>query len=79
LSGCRLFLVANRTGWWGSGAVGHLLDASLLGTVGAAEHAAVGLHAMADDPAAAVLAGWRQRMDGAFEAVKVWVAPATVT
>jgi hypothetical protein len=62
-----------------SGAVGHLLDAGLLGTVGTAEHAAVGLHAMPDDPAAAVLAAGRQGMNGAFEAVEGGVAPAAVT
>src|SRR5437588_630014 len=45
-------------------------DARLLGAVGAAEHRAVVLHAVADHLAAAVAAGRRERVDGALERVK---------
>ena len=38
--------------------------------MGAAEDAPVGLHPVADDPAAAVSADWCQGVDGALEAVE---------
>src|SRR4051812_35957236 len=44
--------------------------ALFLRAVGAAVHGAVRLHAVADDLAAAVAAGGRKRVDGAFEAVE---------
>src|SRR5215216_1398252 len=52
------------------GPIGNRFHAGLLGTVCAAEHAVAGLHAVADDPAAAVLAGRRQRVDRALERVE---------
>jgi len=63
----------------GSGAVDQAVVALLLGAVGAAEDAAVGLDAVADDPAAAVVAGGYDGMDGAFEAVEGVGVPATMT
>src|SRR5215213_10035217 len=53
-----------------SGAVDQAVVALLLGAVGAAEDAAVGLDAVADDPAAAAVAGGCDGMDGVFEAVE---------
>src|SRR5918999_6190497 len=46
------------------------LDTGRLGTVRAAVHGAVRLDAVPDDLAAAVVAGRRDRMDGALEAVE---------
>src|SRR5829696_9855484 len=59
-----------------SGAVDQAVIALLLG---AAEDAAVGLDAVADDPAAAAVAGGYDGMDGAFEAVEGVGVPATMT
>src|SRR5688572_21642094 len=53
-----------------SGAVVQAADARLRGAVRAAEEGAGVLAAVADDAAAAVRAGRRQRVDGAFEAVE---------
>jgi len=38
--------------------------------MGATEDAAIRLYAVADDPASAMSAYWRESLDGAFEAVK---------
>src|SRR5690606_32017431 len=53
-----------------SDAVAQLRHAGRLGAVIAAEHPAVGLEAVADDPAAAVAAGGCEDRDRAFEAVE---------
>src|ERR1700754_3385289 len=45
-------------------------DANHLGAMLAAEEGAVLFEAVTDDADAAVLAGWRQRVDRAFEAVE---------
>jgi hypothetical protein len=51
----------------------------LAGTVGATEHAAgVVLDAVADDPTPAVIAGGRQQVDGALEAIEGMTAPPGV-
>jgi hypothetical protein len=51
----------------------------LAGTVGATEHAAgVVLDAVADDPTPAVIAGGRQQVDGALEAIEGMMAPPGV-
>ena len=51
-------------------AITQLRHALLLGTMGATEDPAIRLYAVADDPALAVNACWRESVDGAFEAVK---------
>src|SRR4051812_5426281 len=53
-----------------SGAVGHALGARVRGAVRAAVHRAAGLDAVADDLAAAVGAGRRERVDRALEGVE---------
>ena len=64
---------------YGSGAVDEAVEA-LLDAAGAAEDAAVGLHAGGHDPAAAVSTGRCDRVDGAFEAVAgMGGVPATMT
>lgn len=47
------------------------LDAGLRGTVYAAEHYVVVLHAMAQDATAAMLTRRRQRVDSAFEGIEI--------
>jgi hypothetical protein len=42
----------------------------LAGTVSTAVKDTLRLHAMTDDPAATVRAGWRQCLDGTFEAIE---------
>lgn len=60
----------------GLGSVLNLGGTGHTGTVGAAVDGAVGLNAVADNPATAVLAGRGKRVDGAFEAVEhVWLVP----
>jgi hypothetical protein len=54
-------------------------DADGLRAMLAAEKGAVLLEAVSDDADAAVLAGRRQRMDRAFEAVEGRVVPSMVT
>jgi hypothetical protein len=51
-------------------AITQLRHALLLGTMGATEDPAIRLYAVADDPALAMNACWRESVDGAFEAVK---------
>src|SRR5215217_3243118 len=51
-------------------AVLHFSRSGHAGTVGAAEDGTVRLHAVADDPDAAVLAGRGERVDRALEAVE---------
>jgi hypothetical protein len=53
-----------------SGTIAQLRDAFRARAVRAAEYAPVGLHAVADDPTAAMRARRRERMNRAFEAVK---------
>ena len=50
-------------------AIGRAGDAGFCGAVGAAKHAAVGLDAVPNDPAAAVLAGRSERVDRAIAIV----------
>ncbi|MFW6077011.1 MAG: hypothetical protein ACOC71_04605 [Hyphomicrobiales bacterium] len=50
--------------------IAQALNASAFGTWPRAEHVAVALKAVTDDPDAAGLAPGCQRMDGAFEAVE---------
>ena len=59
----------------GSGVVDDRRDACLPGAVRAAVEGAVRFDAVADDLAAAVLADWREAMNGTFEAVE-GVGPA---
>src|SRR5712691_10606644 len=49
----------------------HGLDSFLVGAMGAAIKTAPGLHTVANDFAAAMLALWRQRMDRALETIKI--------
>ena len=51
-------------------AITQLRHALLLGAMGATEDPAIRLDAVADDPALAMNACWRESVDGAFEAVK---------
>jgi hypothetical protein len=62
-----------------SGAVDEAVIALMLGAIGAAEDAAVGLHPVADDPAATVGAGGATAWIAHSKLSKVWVAPATMT
>src|SRR5690606_10901089 len=59
-----------RHGNVGSDVVRHAADASLPGAVRAAKHLVIGLHAVTDDPGAAVLADRCQLVDRTFEAVE---------
>jgi hypothetical protein len=59
--------------------VAQALDAFFLGAVVTAIERAVLFQAVADDADAAMIAGRRQRMDGAFEAVDVRALPFIVT
>jgi hypothetical protein len=51
-------------------AITQLRHALLLGAMGATEDPAIRLYAVADDPALAMSACWRESVDGAFEAVE---------
>ena len=51
-------------------AITQLRHALLLGAMGATEDSAIRLYAVADDPALAMSACWRESVDGAFEAVE---------
>ena len=51
-------------------AITKLSHALLLGAMGATEDPAIRLYAVADDPALAMGACWRESVDGAFEAVE---------
>ncbi len=53
-----------------SGAILQLRFAGLARAVDAAEDLSVSFNAVPDDPAVAMRANWRQRMDGALEAVE---------
>jgi hypothetical protein len=51
-------------------AIAQIRHALLLGAMGATEDPAIRLYAVADDPALAMSACWRESVDGAFEAVE---------
>jgi hypothetical protein len=51
-------------------AITQLGHALLLGAMGATEDPAIRLYAVADDPALAMSACWRESVDGAFEAIE---------
>jgi hypothetical protein len=51
-------------------AITQLRHALLLGAMGATEDPAIRLYAVADDPALAMSACWRESVDGALEAIE---------
>lgn len=53
------------------GAIRYGRDAFVLGAGGAAIVGTAGFDAVADDAAAAMLAGWGERMDGALERIEI--------
>jgi len=46
-----------------------------VGAMSAAINVSAGLHAMSNNPASAVLALWRERVDGTFEAIEIMGNP----